>query len=342
MDFRRSAARRRRVMREDVLGIEQNPSAVDSATQFQRYNTEELLRNQPMVLDWFPKRRWTNRLSITMLLVVGLAAVAAHYRQVLSNLTAGQGALAEISDPAWNQLWSLNEAQSLTQLLWSSLGLGALVMVYQLFLLRRHREDDYGGTYQVWLWALPVAFLAAVMAIPSVRMLADLGFQSLSQTQQPQAWAITTLGISCLVAATGLRLMWEVNESRLSVFTLAAATGMGTLAGLLSAAIHLGWPLGPLAALPVDIPLALAFLGTILWNASLLAYLGYVCRDVDGLIPHHDSSTESAEQPVAASPSRPQPSLEAPSESDSTQDVSASDLAETPRRRRRRNRQQAA
>lgn len=339
MDFRRSAARRRRVMREDVLGVEQNPSSVDSATQFQRYNTEELLRNQPMVLDWFPKRRWTNRLSITLLVVVGFAAVAAHYRQILLNLTAGQGDLAGVSDPAWNQLWSLNEAQSLTQLLWSSLGLSAVVMVYQLFLLRRHREDDYGGTYQVWLWALPVAFLAAVMAIPSVRMLADLGFRSLPEAQQPQAWAITTLGISCLIAATGLRLLWEVNESRFSVITLAVATAMGALAGLFSAAIHLGWPLGPLAALPIDLPLALAFLGTIIWNTSLLAYLGYVCRDVDGLIPHSLAAAESAEK-LAAAPGRQERSTEPDPEV--AEGVASNDLPEAPRRRRRRNRQQAA
>ena len=108
--------------------------------------------------------------------------------------------------------------------------LGVSVVAFQIYLLRKHRRDDYQGHYAVWLWGAVFALLTA----------SDLGIGW-------GAWAIESLGGSLglppwgvtlwMVAPTlgiAVRLGFEVRESRGSLVLLALTT-LGTICGLLSA-----------------------------------------------------------------------------------------------------------
>lgn len=288
MDFRRSAARRRRVMREDVLdsGSQASPNPSRSA-EFQRYNSSEVLKQQPSLLDWLPRRSWTNRLFSLGWLLLAALMLAGHYHRLLPRSESAQAGQGDTLTGSQDLLWSLNQASSLTQLFWTASGLLAVFLAYQLFLLRRHREDDYTGTYRVWLWALPVVALVAGTGVPSLRLM----FQMAMATLVPSSHLVVTQGslmilLAAISSALTLRLLWEVAESRWALTLLVLAGTTGTATWILLAAITLQWNVGPMGQLPADLPLAGGFVATVALSVGLISYFGYVCRDISGQISH--------------------------------------------------------
>lgn len=340
MDFRRSAARRRRVMREDVLDAGHSADHQSSAVnEFQRYNVEEVLRNQPLLLDGFPKRFWTNALAGLVLIFLAVGLLFGHYHRIVPFLAVTEPASGERAAKL-DALWSLNHASSLSQLFWTGCGLASLFMVYQLYQLRRHREDDYSGTYQIWLWSLPVATAIAVMGVPSLRSAVMTVFETIiPAAYQTATWGWVALILGITTAGMLLRLVREVVEAKLAMVALAMGAFLFIVSSLAAAAVSFSWNLGPLGQLPSDLSLSLCFAATVCWSISLLTYLGFVCRDVLGLVDH--TAAESSPAALADEPTAPK---KQPKRIEPTAEIEASPDSEEVAKvtKRRRKRRQAA
>lgn len=313
MDFRRSAARRRRVMREDVLEVESATNVSPSPAQFQRYRLEEVLSRQPLTVDAYPKQFYWVAGLVLALFAFGSFSVGAHYQ--VWRLPLAEAAEAEsgsrVSDDfasilANRELWSLHVSGSFSQLFLITIGVANCFWIRQIYLLRRHRGDDYHGRYQLWLWLAPVAMLLAVANVPAVARMCELMYQASGASAYRVALRSLVFFAALVgVIAIAIRGFWEVRESWLSVTFLMVAS----LAAIGSWALAPSSPLGletlPLfAQWPADIGQALWLLACVSYLSSLMFYLSFVHRDVLGLLSYPSKSGKVNEKEEAISRKR--------------------------------------
>lgn len=186
-----------------------------------RYGAGARRQRQPALLDLLP-RRWP---ALVATFLATLSLISAMLLGVWG--VTGSGPLANLP------LWQTAQAGSILSRAVSWYGsvsmLGVSLVAFQIYLLRKHRRDDYQGHYAVWLWVAVFSLLTA----------ADLGIGW-------GAWAIESCGASLglppwgvslwMVAPTlgiAARLGFEVRESRGSL-ALLALTALGTVCGLIS------------------------------------------------------------------------------------------------------------
>ncbi len=156
------------------------------------YFDNALLENQPRLTDLIPKSLWA---YLAMLLLGGICIYACqqaflHTRDLDS--TSFPSHLFEISGPGNVASWLL----SVTLLM---LAVGA-TMVY---LLRRHKTDDYTGRYRLWLH---LALFAGVLSIESATGLHEILVVPLAQTEFTAPWNQASVWAMLLVALGSIYL----------------------------------------------------------------------------------------------------------------------------------------
>ena len=168
--------------------------ATDATTRdsVRAYFDNALLENQPRLTDLIPKSLWA---YLAMLLLGGISIYACqqaflHTRDLDS--TSFPTHLFEISGPGNVASW----LHSVTLLM---LAVGA-TMVY---LLRRHKTDDYSGRYRLWLH---LALFAGGLSIESATGLHEILVVPLAQTDFTAPWNQASVWAMLLVALGAIYL----------------------------------------------------------------------------------------------------------------------------------------
>jgi len=300
MDFRHNAARRRRVMRDERLDVEQITRTEAVAQPFRRYQAEAVFSQQPSTMDLVPKTPWSTGICVTCLLAVSV------FLLVLPNWQpAGDSLWAEaLRRTEW---WSIDQAGSLGQTLLLGLGAAHCLLCYQIYHLRRHRSDDYHGAYQVWWWALGPAMGLAIANMMVPAQLLGFLWQALVPQLGLTLWSVLTISAAgAMIVGLTVRLYYELRESWGSVLglvcTALAFTGYVVLA--CNAQFEVWTPAAWGAWLQ---PAGWWLMANGFLASTLLVYLNYVHRDVLGSIIRtvddsqgNTAQRESIESVVAA------------------------------------------
>jgi len=289
MDFRHNAARRRRVMRDERLEVESLANETSSTQPFRRYLTEHVLASQPTVLHCLPTHRWW----VTALIACSMAIATAL-------ILFGHSGAAETRDwpiladnPQW---WALQHPGSLGNLFLIALGLGNCMLGYQILHLRRHRNDDYHGTYQVWIWTLPLLGVLALANFDSLVGILGLCLSAAVALDSIPSWpAMLSVVAILLILGIAVRGYGELRENGSSKFFLLCAAVCGF--------IYVGTRWNEHARVWSELADWSLMSSSHWWlatttfiNASLLTYLCFVYRDVRGLIVR--SLADDAQLPV--------------------------------------------
>ena len=163
MVTRRTDARRRRVLAEEFVPTSE--SAVVDRKPFQTYSYGANRRNQPKTTDLIPKR--LAALGTFFLFVLSLVAG-------LNLLAAKADSLRTILGPEAVDSFAISGAGTLSNWVCSlSLFLCSAVCI-QLFWMRKHKRDDYGGMYRVWIVMAGMFFFASADCAIDLRSILSL------------------------------------------------------------------------------------------------------------------------------------------------------------------------
>ena len=216
MVVRGNGARRRRLVVDPAVQLGESDGGGSTASKpskrrkttssdVRTYSYGADRRNQPKTTDLIPKRL-VAYLSVVLVLLtcLSLLNVAAHYGEQYGDHigTAGMELLAICGSGSLASWFSC--------FLLIITGLVSL----QIYAMRRHRCDDYRGTYRIWVW------MAAFFIAASVTCVADLGtvasnviFSYTGQSIADKAWFPLTAKLLALTVLVGGGL-YEVRESR--------------------------------------------------------------------------------------------------------------------------------
>ena len=163
-----SDQRRRRVVLGEVSGLaDVNRSSRepgDAANPTGAYSASAQRRHHWKTSDLFPKRFWP-----CALVVLGLIAIIG-FLNGLDWLVRQQSSLFDSS--AWNAL-RIGKAGSLSAWFSSFLFVLSGLASIQIYALRRHRRDDYGGSYRLWLWMAALFLLGSINGVVDLESLAS-------------------------------------------------------------------------------------------------------------------------------------------------------------------------
>ncbi len=309
MGFRRSGSsdqRRRRVLLEEQQprrelagmgsdGLVAETAAVRPRGRRRRYAEAATADPHAPMTAVIPQRSWT----LLLLLLAGLCLIAG-----VQALYGHVGLRA--SQPGWDALtgWDVSQAGSLAGWLCSMLLLAAGFQGVQIYRLRRHREDDYQGRYQVWLWAAPAIWLLALAAgTQAPQGLVRAGLQTWVGSEHWAAGVAPDLVPAALWLLLALRLVFELRESRLALTSLACSTILVPVAAAIPAVFA---PHPVILTLPM-LASSLAMMGHLAAFLAVASYARHVYLDAHGQLnpPAGARSEEPAvpsrsAQPVAA------------------------------------------
>ena len=217
MALRRNDARRRRLVIDPTAQVGNVDLAISGAgtarsrskktapPDSRDYSYGADRRNQHKTTDLIPKR------VVSYLLVV-LALLAVLWMINFTSVRAHQW-VDQIGQPGIEAL-AIRGQGSLASWFTSFLFIMTALVSLQIYALRRHRCDDYRGTYRLWLW------LAALLMIASVSCIANLGAVAtnlvqtlISDSHSTRAWVPLAIKLSAITVLMG-RGAYEVRESR--------------------------------------------------------------------------------------------------------------------------------
>ena len=263
--------------------------------EFRPYTIGAERRHQPKTTDLIPKRR------------IAYAKMVAGVVLLLATLN-----LASIYAPSWESVlgregtavFKLWGAGTLTAWFSSSCFLVAAAVAWQILVLRRHRNDDYEGTYRVWGWLMIGCLVAS--AVCSVDLISPLthaiGYLTSVSVVQP-SW----LPLAMMVAFFGLlatRVLFEVRKSYgTAAWTLFAWVAFSS--GVILPELKQAWPV-TWAAVDPDIAMGNGLL--LAASASMLAcftYARFVFLRANGFIKERVVTESGTEQNQASSTSAP-------------------------------------
>ena len=205
---------------------EKHDIAPASKTPVRAYGDAVLGERQPRVTDFVLVRPLHLSVAILSVLTI-IAAIVAAYTQAV---VAAGGMLGP-------QLAAMNlESRGSLATWFGSLllaaGGAAAAVVYSM---RRHRVDDYRGTYRVWLWTAAALLFGSADAATGLHDAIGAGLENLSSSALTVSGNIGWLSMYALVfGALAVRLAMEVWNSLASFATLASASLLYLLIGLLS------------------------------------------------------------------------------------------------------------
>ena len=225
MALRRSDSRRRRLVvdpSQTASQVSEKSAPALSSTEVSA-NTQENIRaysfganrrNVNKTTDLFPKRT-VPYLLVVLALLVSLGLI--NYGAIQANQWRAQIGDLGVSSLAISGLGSV--ASWFTSLLLILSSLACL----QIFALRKHRCDDYRGTYRLWVWMAGVLLLASLCCIVNLASIARFAFESLTQVSfLEKPWLAPAIVIS-LLTALAARTIYEVRRSRGSMAWLSVA-----------------------------------------------------------------------------------------------------------------------
>ena len=208
MVTRRTDARRRRVLAEEFVPTSE--SDVVDRKPFQAYSYGANRRNQPKTTDLIPKRlpALITFLLLVVSVVAGLNLLAAEADSLTRIFGEESARSFAISGPGTLANWFCTVSLFLCS-----------GVCLQLFWLRKHKRDDYGGMYRVWLLMAGMFFFASVDCAVDLRTIAARIFELLTHRSLLQTpWLMMTIELIVL-AIVVIRMLYEVRASR---FTLAS------------------------------------------------------------------------------------------------------------------------
>jgi hypothetical protein len=262
--------RRRRVLLDETLAGERPVAKSTKSMKRRRNYTDAALNDlQPRITDLIPTK-WS---TISILFGAGLTAIAAVVALYVYRDQLGSQAFFHRDSPL-----SFDSRGSLADWLSSVFFLMGALVASQVFAIRRHRLDDYRGSYRVWLWVTPLLLWLSIDSVTHLRApLAD-AISKLPWFPKAHAtwwWVGTYVTIFGIMA---IRLIIETRRCRASWPTLVIAAVLYAL----SFAAQRGmfeiwdpWTLSIARRLP-------AMLGH--WSVllSLVLYARYVHLDAEG------------------------------------------------------------
>lgn len=238
MEFRRSGGRderRRRVLMDEPT-TSADAAADSTATAAATSGEAAATRPTAEYADAAAADRQV-RLSD---LVPHRAALVSLYA-LLALLMAGGAAAAAWYAPAWQWLddsarsmLSPAERGSLASWLASMLLLLSAGGAIQIYLLRRHKINDYRGRYRLWIWMAVLCLLGSADAVTGAHELLGAATRGLL----PAAWTPAPLlawmlPLAAILGAVGVRLAIEVRQSY-GTCTALGVTGLCYLASAIA------------------------------------------------------------------------------------------------------------
>lgn len=297
MVVRRNDRRRRLMNDEFVPTIEptspaerpdQSSAAEDVGGTRRTYASGADRRNQLRTTDLFPKRTWivvTFGLLLVSLIVAinGLAWNAESWRSVIG--PEGVAAL------------QLSGAGTLAS--WFTCFLMVLVALVslQIYAMRRHRCDDYVGTYRMWMWFPPIFVIASLASIVDVVAIARNVFDATLGMSLPAGSLVPFVVVLAVLAALAGRVLYEVKESRAAVAMLVLAW----LSLAISVTMQTEWAGNQIAAYDRELVLGNSYLvSAVALLVGHLFYTRFVYLHAHGLIVRKQAKVARADTKSAA------------------------------------------
>ena len=222
MTVRRNG-RRRRLMSEEYVStsVETDQNATEQGTPV----TETELKKRAYAIgadrgcqlkttDLFPKQIWVIALCgfMLLLIVIGLNVLNAYAAQWQPYIGDASVRAISMVGPGTLASWMLCVMLLTT-------GLASL----QIFALRQHRCDDYGGTYRIWLIVPPIFFVASVAAIVDFEAII-FHIASVARLTSGTDESLLPMTIKlAVVALLMVRLLFEIRDSKAAFSMLVVA-----------------------------------------------------------------------------------------------------------------------
>ncbi|MEX0819908.1 MAG: hypothetical protein WD070_09940 [Pirellulaceae bacterium] len=226
MQFRRSGQgdeRRRRVLRDEVLGATDQQGADDDSLPTREeadgrvYSDAALAQRQAPLTSLLPQRALT---LVALFLGGGLAIAGIEllYARLFVGLPESYRAPLAVFDLTARG----NIAHWFTSL---TLVVGAITSTL-VYLIRRHRLDDYRGRYRIWQWATACFLFGSFDAATGAHAILPPVMIQLTGTMlygDGLVWSYLLIGLA--ISFGLLRLGIEVRGSRLATMFLCLAAG---------------------------------------------------------------------------------------------------------------------
>ena len=276
--------RRRRVLLDSTATGDDASDRAPAAPRRQRraYADEALQKNQLRLCDLIPKSWWAIVLVLLVpaLMLYGIAQGYIHFQQ---------------SNDAVAATFALTGSGNLASWFASFILLCAMVGSLQVYLLRRHKLDDYRGRYKIWLVVAAWCAIASLDASSGLHRLLDLAAR-----RMPADGSFSTAGSWWLLIAAagtgvlGLRLIVEMRRSRLALPLVSIAlVGYGSLL-----AQQLGWISLP-SIIDPTLTSAMIMLGSdVAACLSIWLFARYCFLSAQRFGQHHRHDSAPAIQPL--------------------------------------------
>jgi hypothetical protein len=165
-------------------------------------------RSQWKTTDLIPKRTWVVSLLIIMLLasLVGLNLLHHYAPKWVDYLGTGGIAALNLSGQATLAAW-------FSSFLLIISGFASL----QIYALRQHRQDDYRGSYRLWLWMSALLLLASINCVVDLTSMGAQLIHRLTQLSLSQSVLGMLTFKLVLLSVLVARGSFEVRESRWSL-----------------------------------------------------------------------------------------------------------------------------
>jgi|GEM_PF-1673491 len=305
--------RRRRLMSEEYVStfVEADDSATDENYSLEKNKSAKRTyafgadrRSQLKTTDLFPKTLW----------VIALCGLN------LFGIVAGLNVL-NVYAPAWRpyiggasmQAISLTGSGTLASWMLSMMLLLTGLASLQIFALRKHRCDDYGGTYRIWLIVPPIFFIASIAAIVDFEAII-YHLASITQLTSNANESLIPMTIKLSVLAlVMLRMLFEIRDSKTAFSMLVVAW----LAIAVSTVLNTQWAENRIGSQELAMASANAvLLATISLMLSHMLYVRFVYLHAHGEIavkrrvaakskvrPNKASRTAKSKQPARSAKS---------------------------------------
>ena len=210
MVTRRTDARRRRVLSEEFVPTDQSAVA-GNKKPMQAYSYGANRRNQPKTTDLIPKRSLA--LSFFFVLIIGVVAT-------INALAWYAVPLTEIVGEAGSRSLAIYGPGTLANWFCSVCLLLCAGVCLQLFLMRKHKRDDYGGMYRVWILMAAMFVLASIDCAIDLRTISAKLFEMATHRSLIQSpWLMMTIEL-IILGLVVIRMLFEVRTSTFSLATV--------------------------------------------------------------------------------------------------------------------------
>ncbi|MBS0207445.1 MAG: hypothetical protein JSS27_00690 [Planctomycetes bacterium] len=276
--------RRRRVLTDEVIGARHEVN--EGATPRRRATDRPAAPGtHPSVIDLIPQRYSVIALFTTLGLLAVAALAAGHYFMPEIAAFAGTTHL-----PAFD----IDGANSLAVWFSSFTRGAAAVVALLIYIVRRHKADDYHGRYRIWLWAAAGWLLLSVDAVAHLHETFEIVMVHHAGDLGPGTGFIWWVaGYALLLGPICTRLVLDMRRCRSSttVLTLAVTCYLASTV----AKIGVLFPQSDVTVILVEG--AGQLLGNVLLLLAMTLHARYVIRDALGLLP---PETKTAKEKKAA------------------------------------------